>query len=66
MKPLICSLVFSLVALSAVRADEPAGKAAQPTVKVATFDVDAPPLGSAMASDPVKWLDELTLHCRAS
>ena len=34
-------------------------------VKVATFDVDAtPPLGSAMAYDPVKRLDDLTLRCR--
>src|ERR1043166_1700371 len=38
--------------------------AAEP-VKLATFDVDAPPpLGSAMAYDPVKRLDELTLRCR--
>ena len=34
-------------------------------VRVATFDVDAtPPLGSAMAYDPVKRVDELTLRCR--
>lgn len=34
-------------------------------VKLATFDVDAtPPLGSAMAYDPVKRVDELTLRCR--
>lgn len=34
-------------------------------VRLATFDVDAtPPLGSAMAYDPVKRLDELTLRCR--
>ena len=34
-------------------------------VKVATFDVDAtPPLGSAMAYDIAKRLDELTLRCR--
>jgi hypothetical protein len=34
-------------------------------VKVATFDVDAtPPLGSAMAYDPVKRVDDLTLRCR--
>jgi hypothetical protein len=65
MKPLLFSLVFSLVSLSAIRADEPPGKAAQSAVKVATFDVDAtPPMGSAMAYDPVKRLDELTLRCR--
>ena len=34
-------------------------------VKLATFDVDAtPPLGYAMAYDPVKRLDELPLRCR--
>jgi hypothetical protein len=34
-------------------------------VKIAVFDVDAtPPLGSPMAYDPVKRLDELTLRCR--
>lgn len=34
-------------------------------IKVATFDVDAtPPLGSAMAYDTVKRLDDLTLRCR--
>ncbi len=34
-------------------------------MKLVTFDVDAtPPLGSAMAYDPVKRLDELTLRCR--
>ncbi|MCW0221473.1 MAG: hypothetical protein OJI67_24320, partial [Prosthecobacter sp.] len=34
-------------------------------VQVATFDVDVtPPLGSAMAYDPVKRVDELTLRAR--
>ena len=34
-------------------------------IKVATFDVDAtPPLGSPMAYDVVKRLDEMTLRCR--
>jgi hypothetical protein len=38
---------------------------ARAEVKVATFDVDAtPPLGSAMAYDSVKRLDDLTLRCR--
>lgn len=47
-------------------ASEPASKAASvPAVKLAVFDVDAtPPLGSAMAYDPVKRLEELTLRCR--
>ena len=41
-----------------------AGLVAGP-VKVATFDVDAtPPLGSPMAYDVVKRLDEMTLRCR--
>jgi hypothetical protein len=35
------------------------------SVRLATFDVDAtPPLGSAMAYDPVKRVDDLTLRCR--
>ena len=34
-------------------------------VRIATFDVDAtPPLGTHMAYDPVRRLDELTLRCR--
>lgn len=41
-----------------------AGKAAEP-LRLATFDVDAtPPVGSAMAYDPVKRVDEMTLRCR--
>jgi hypothetical protein len=65
MTPLTLSLVLSLVSLSATRGDEAPKKADPPAVKVATFDVDAtPPLGSAMAYDPVKRLDELTLRCR--
>ena len=50
-------LLTALLSLAAVGFAEP--------VKVATFDVDAtPPLGSAMAYDPVKRLDDLTLRCR--
>jgi hypothetical protein len=38
---------------------------ANDALRVAVFDVDAtPPLGSAMAYDPVKRLDDLTLRCR--
>ncbi len=38
---------------------------AQDTVRLATFDVDAtPPLGSGMAYNVVKRVDELTLRCR--
>jgi hypothetical protein len=39
--------------------------ASEPEVRLAVFDVDAtPPVGSAMAYDPVKRLDEMTLRCR--
>lgn len=56
MKNLIGLVVLLLVPFLAI-ADEP--------IKVAVFDVDAtPPLGSAMAYDSVKRLDELTLRCR--
>lgn len=35
------------------------------SLRLATFDVDAtPPMGSAMAYDPVKRVDDLTLRCR--
>ena len=62
-KPLSLSLVFALVFLSAVWGDESLKKVDPPAIKVVTFDVDAtPPLGSAMAYDPVKRLDELTLR----
>jgi hypothetical protein len=62
--PLVLVLFAALGAVCDDRAmaAQPADK---PTVKIATFDVDAtPPLGSAMAYDPVKRLDELTLRCR--
>ncbi len=50
---LVCLLLAPLLTL------------AQSPIKIATFDIDAtPPLGSAMAYDPVKRLDELTLRCR--
>ena len=40
---------------------------AQTSLKLATFDVDAtPPLGAAMAYDPVKRIDDLTLRCRGA
>ena len=52
-------LVFLLVGWTGSRS------APGETVRIATFDVDAtPPVGSAMAYDPVKRLDELTLRCR--
>lgn len=55
---LLCllSLAFGCLAIA---------PAAEPTLKLAVFDIDAtPPVGSAMAYDPVKRLDELTLRCR--
>lgn len=65
MKTLALVLALALTSSTAVRAAEPPQPAATPAVKVATFDVDAtPPLGSAMAYDPVRRLDELTLRCR--
>jgi len=66
MKPITLFLACSLVCLTATRADESPKQPRTPAnIKVATFDVDAtPPLGSAMAYDPVKRLDELTLRCR--
>lgn len=51
-------LLFALLVLPLV-------SLAQSTIKLAPFDVDAtPPLGSAMAYDPVKRVDEMTLRCR--
>ncbi len=54
---ILCRLcTFFLLSLTAFAEGE---------LKLATFDVDAtPPLGSDMAYDPVKRLDELTLRCR--
>jgi hypothetical protein len=58
-----CILVLFAAILSP--ASPVAAQAAEPSVKLAVFDVDAtPPLGSAMAYDPVNRLDELTLRCR--
>ena len=65
MKPLTLCFALALISLTAIQAGDSLEQAAPPTLKVATFDVDAtPPLGSAMAYDPVKRLDELTLRCR--
>ncbi|MCE9532809.1 MAG: hypothetical protein K8T89_17060 [Planctomycetes bacterium] len=59
------SLAFSLLSLTAIQAADPPKKAAPADIQVATFDVDAtPPIGSAMAYESVKRLDELTLRCR--
>jgi hypothetical protein len=65
MKPLTIPLILTLVALADVCAGASPERNGLPTVEVATFDVDAtPPVGSAMAYDPVRRLDELTLRCR--
>jgi len=58
----IQSLAFAAMLLTVLN---PLAAFSQPTIKLATFDVDAtPPLGSAMAYDPVKRVDDLTLRCR--
>ncbi len=65
MKPLTLFLAMSLASPTAAQAGESPKQPAPPTIQVATFDVDAtPPLGSAMAYDPVRRHDELTLRCR--
>ncbi len=59
---LVALTVLGTVAASRAAAAETAAEAA---IKIATFDVDAtPPVGSAMAYDPVLRLGELTLRCR--
>ena len=66
MKPiaLACLIFSSLIALHPTIHAQTATEA-EPNVKLASFDVDAtPPLGSAMAYQPVRRLDELTLRCR--
>lgn len=66
MKPiaLVCLIFSSLIALHPTIHAQTATEA-EPKVKLASFDVDAtPPLGSAMAYQPVRRLDELTLRCR--
>jgi len=53
--------------LRASKAVQPTARADSPPagLRLATFDVDVtPPVGSAMAYDPVKRLGELTLRCR--
>jgi len=66
MKPitLACLIFSSLIALHPTIHAQTATET-EPKVKLASFDVDAtPPLGSAMAYQPVRRLDELTLRCR--
>ena len=57
MKANLLVVLSSFVILHSSFATEP--------LRLATFDIDAtPPLGSAMAYDPVKRVDDLTLRCR--
>lgn len=66
MKPiaLACLIFSSWIALHPTIHAQTATNA-EPKVKLASFDVDAtPPLGSAMAYQAVRRLDELTLRCR--
>lgn len=59
-------VLFTFAALGSVAA--PCMEAAEPdapAVKVAVFDADVtPPLGSMMAYNPVRRIDELSLRCR--
>jgi hypothetical protein len=56
----LCWIAFALHAVCCFQMAD----ASEP-VRIALFDVDAtPPIGFAMAYDPVKRLDELTLRCR--
>lgn len=57
MKAILLLIISSFCILLSSFAAEP--------LRLATFDVDATPsLGSAMAYDPVKRVDEMTLRCR--
>jgi hypothetical protein len=66
----VLSMLLNCCASSPVAlSDEPLSKSGEragaQSLRLAVFDVDAtPPLGSAMAYDSVKRLDELTLRCR--
>ena len=66
MKKLILVVVVTLTAtVSQALGDDQANVRVAKKVQVATFDVDAtPPVGSAMAYDPVRRVDELSLRCR--
>ncbi len=61
-----CLILFTFAALGSIAAPcTEAGEPDKSTVKAAVFDVDVtPPLGSLMAYDPVKRIDELSLRCR--
>ena len=53
----LCVAIGTAIAPGRLLAGEP--------IRIAVFDVDAtPPIGSAMAYQPVRRLDELTLRCR--
>jgi hypothetical protein len=53
----LCVTIWAAIAPGRLLAGEP--------IRIAVFDVDAtPPIGSAMAYQPVRRLDELTLRCR--
>ena len=57
MRTLILIALLTLVPGGAVRAEG--------SLEIGVFDVDAtPPVGAAMAYDPVKRIDEMTLRCR--
>lgn len=63
----LLAIAFALFPMTLLHGDSPPEKKAPAGVLVATFDVDAtPPLGSLMAYDPVKRIDELSLRCRGT
>jgi putative membrane-bound dehydrogenase-like protein len=62
MRPVLIHSILSLLLALAVTAQIPESES---QVRIVTFDVDAtPPVGSAMAYDQVKRIDELSLRCR--
>ncbi len=64
MQLVVQTTIFTLTTMAASVMHRPLCADDTP-VRIASFDVDAtPPLGSPMAYDPVKRLDELTLRCR--
>ncbi|XZE20482.1 hypothetical protein SH449x_000355 [Pirellulaceae bacterium SH449] len=66
MKPSVRKLIAFLgMVLLMSMFSNPNGLGQAVTMHIATFDVDAtPPIGSHMAYDPVRRLDEMTLRCR--
>lgn len=66
MKPIVRKLVTFLgIILSVSMFSNSNGLGQAVSMRIASFDIDAtPPIGSHMAYDPVRRLDEMTLRCR--